>query len=100
MILIFLILVSLVSFVYFKVQQSRGMSALEKRSYSSKGSIAIGIFFISFGINSYVGLQTSISAFITLIFVAFGAVNVFFGYKHYRQITPHVKNEIAETQNK
>jgi hypothetical protein len=100
MIFILLIFASLISFVYFKVQQSRGIGPLEKRWYSSKGSIAIGIFFISFGINSYVNLQTSTSAVITLLFVAFGAINVFFGYKHYRLVSPHVKDEIAKKQNK
>lgn len=100
MIFIFLIFASLVAFVYFKVQQSRGSAPVEKRLHSSKASIAIGIFFISFGINSYVNLQTSISAIITLVFVAFGAVNVFYGYKHFRLVSPHVKDEIAETQNK
>ena len=100
MILILLIFASLVSFVYFKVQQSRGIGPLEKRWHSAKGSIAIGIFFMSFGINSYVNLQTSVSAIITLLFVAFGVINVYFGYKHYRLVSPHVKDEIAKVKNK
>ncbi|WP_280769909.1 YtpI family protein [Salipaludibacillus daqingensis] len=97
MILIFLIFASLVTFVYYKVQQSRGISSTEKRFYSSKGSIAIGIFFISFGINSYINLQTSISAYITLLFVIFGLVNVYFGYKHVRLLSPHIKEENTQS---
>ncbi|MCE7793356.1 YtpI family protein [Salipaludibacillus sp. CUR1] len=99
MFFIFLIFASLVAFVHFKVQQGRATGPVEKRSNSSKGSIAIGIFFISFGINSYMNLQSSVSAFITLIFVIFGTINVFFGLKHYRMLKPHLSKEKAALQN-
>ncbi|WP_416151488.1 YtpI family protein [Salipaludibacillus sp. HK11] len=97
MFFIFLIFASLVTFVFFKVQQSRASGPIEKRWYSSKGSIAIGVFFIAFGINSYVNLQTTVSAITTLIFVVFGAVNVFFGYKHFRMYTVRAKEEQAKS---
>jgi drug/metabolite transporter (DMT)-like permease len=97
MFLIFLIFASLVTVAYFKVRQSRASGPIEKRWHSSKGSIAIGVFFIAFGINSYVSLQTTVSAITTLIFVVFGAINLFFGYKHFRMYTARAKEEQAKS---
>ncbi|MBU9712935.1 YtpI family protein [Evansella tamaricis] len=99
MIFIVLIIFSLVFFVYYKVQQSRVSGPAERRWYSAKGSIAIGIFFISFGINSYLSLGTQVSAYVTVLFVGFGLVNVIFGAKHYKTFLPLARKEIEQRQS-
>lgn len=98
MILLFLIFSSIVVFVYFKVQQSRGVGPMETRWHSSKASMSIGVFFIAFGVNSYVNLQSSVAAIVALLFVTFGAINIFFGYKHYKAVSPYAKKEMAENE--
>ncbi|SDZ54729.1 YtpI-like protein [Evansella caseinilytica] len=96
MLLILLFVVSLVLYVYFKVVQARVKGPLEKGWYSAKGSIAIGIFFIAFGINAYLTLGTTIAAFVALLFVAFGLANVYFGWKQYRKLLPLARKEVEE----
>ncbi|ADU31476.1 YtpI family protein [Evansella cellulosilytica] len=96
MVLVMIIVVSLVLFVYYKVQQTKGRGPMEKYWYSSKGSIAIGIFFISFGINSYNSLGSQVAAIVALVFVIFGLVNVIFGFKQYRTFLPLAREEVEQ----
>ncbi|UJW58622.1 YtpI family protein [Bacillus sp. A116_S68] len=99
MFLVVLIFASLVAFVYLKVQQSREVEPLVKRSYSLKSSIAIGIFLISFGINSYMSLQSSVAAVVALIFLVVGSINVFFGWKQYRLLKNYSPKETSTETN-
>ncbi|MDQ0255035.1 hypothetical protein J2S74_002417 [Evansella vedderi] len=99
-----IIVVSLVLFVYYKVQQAKAAGFMEKRWYSSKGSIAVGLFFISFGINAYNSLGSQIAAIVAVLFVSFGLVNVILGTRDYRRFLPLARKEVeemkkAETEN-
>ncbi|MBU9721132.1 MULTISPECIES: YtpI family protein [Bacillaceae] len=94
MIFVILIIFSLIFFVYYKVQQARVGGPMERRWYAAKGSIAIGIFFISFGINSYLSLGSQVAAYVALLFVAFGLVNIIFGGKNYKNSLPYARKEI------
>ncbi|MGJ9382392.1 hypothetical protein CR203_12815 [Salipaludibacillus neizhouensis] len=97
--LMFLIISSLLFFVYFKVQQVRSTGPMAKRWYGTKGSITVGIFFISFAINSYLNLLSSVAAVIALLFFVYGIANLYFGLKQHKEIAPHAKKE-AETMEK
>ncbi|UCZ52269.1 YtpI family protein [Bacillus shivajii] len=96
MIWVLLIFTSLVLFVYFKVQQARARGMMEKRWYASKGSIAVGIFFISFAINAYSRFGTTVAAFVALFFFAFGLINVIFGIRFYKTYLPYARQEVEE----
>ncbi|MDG5786991.1 YtpI family protein [Evansella sp. AB-P1] len=91
---IIIIIISLVFYVYNKVQQAKAPGPAEKRWYAAKGSIAIGIFFITFGVSSYINLGTSVAAIVSLIFTVFGLLNVIFGIKFYRTFLPFAKKEV------
>ncbi|MCD8508672.1 MAG: YtpI family protein [Bacillus sp. (in: Bacteria)] len=93
---IVLIIVSLVLFVYYKVQQAKSPGMMQKRWYSAKGSIAVGIFFISFGINAYNSLGSQVAAYVAVLFVGFGLVNVIFGTREYRRFLPLARKEAEE----
>ncbi|WP_179298858.1 YtpI family protein [Evansella halocellulosilytica] len=96
MIWVILIFTSLVFFVYFKVQQARAVGPMEKRWYSSKGSIAVGVFFISFAINSYLRFETTVAAIVSLVFFAFGLINLIFGIRFYKTYLPYAQKEAEE----
>ncbi|MFA9558733.1 YtpI family protein [Evansella sp. AB-rgal1] len=93
---IIFIIISLVFYVYYKVQQAKVPGYGQKRWYAAKANIAIGIFFISFGVSSYNNLGTSIAAFVALLFVSFGLVNVIMGFKHQRTYLPFARKEVEE----
>lgn len=93
---IVIIIVSLVLFVYYKVQQAKSPGFMEKRWYSAKGSIAVGIFFISFGVNAYNSLGSQVAAYVAVLFVGFGLVNVIFGTRDYRRFLPLARQEVEE----
>ncbi|UTR15593.1 YtpI family protein [Salipaludibacillus sp. LMS25] len=99
MFLVALIFASLVAFVYLKVQQSREEDILVKRSYSLKSSIAIGVFLISFGINSYMSLQSSVAAVVALIFLVVGSINVLVGWKQLRLLKNYAQKETSTEGN-
>lgn len=86
----------LMIFLYFKVLQYRSQSEAIKRSYAAKGNMAIGFFFISFAVNSYVQLQSSIAAFVLVAFVLFGGVNIYLGYKHFKALQPYVDEALTD----
>ena len=87
----------LMIFLYFKMRQYRSTYEAVKHSYASKASMAVGLFMISFAINSYVQLQTTIAAVILLLFLAMGGANIFLGYKNFKALQPHVEREMNQS---
>ena len=94
--LIAIIIISLVIFVYFKVQQARVIGPVQKGWYAAKSSISVGIFFIAFGVNSYNSLGSTVAAYVALLFVVFGLINVYFGIKNHRALSPIARKELEE----
>ncbi|WP_157812132.1 YtpI family protein [Alteribacter populi] len=90
------IVVSLILFVYYKVQQVKATGLMEKRWYGAKGSIAVGIFIAIFGLNAMINFGTSIATFVGVIFIIYGGINVFFGIKNYQTFLPYAKQEAEE----
>ncbi len=90
----FLIVVSAVFYIFYKVNSLRTKSPLEKKWISTKGNIAIGVFLVSFGINQII-LTTPVALFVGSIFILLGAANVFFGYKAYKHYSPLVLEEVS-----
>ncbi|GEL07349.1 YtpI family protein [Salisediminibacterium halotolerans] len=95
MFLITTIVISLVLFVYFKVNQTRSSGPAEKRSYAAKSSVAAGVFLAAFGINSFAYYLTGPAAFVLLLFVAVGGANIFLGIRNFKQLKPYVEKELA-----
>ncbi|PTL39850.1 YtpI family protein [Alkalicoccus saliphilus] len=87
---------SLVLFVYFKVLQLRTKGPGERELYSAKATIALSIFIITFGVNSYINLQTTTAAVVGLIFLVLGGVNLYFGIKRHQHFKPLALQERKE----
>lgn len=88
-----LIVVALFMFVYFKVFQSRADGPAESSLYNAKSNIALGVFILAFGINSYVTLQTTPAAIVALVFAALGIANLYFGFQRYKHFKPMVNKK-------
>jgi hypothetical protein len=88
----FLIVVSAVFYIFYKVKYFQTKAPMEKKWISTKGNIAIGVFLISFGLNQII-IATTIALIVGMIFILLGAANVFFGYKAYKHYFPLVLQE-------
>lgn len=88
-----LIVVSLFLFVYFKVIQTRVKGPGERALYNAKSNLALGVFILAFGINSYITLQTTVAAVVALLFTAMGIVNLYFGFQRYKFYKPVAQKE-------
>lgn len=87
------IVVALFLFVYFKVAQSRGNGPGQTQLNNAKANMALGVFILAFGINSYISFQTTTAAIIALIFAVLGAANLYFGFQRYQHYKPLAKKE-------
>lgn len=61
---------------------------LTKEIKNAKARIALGIFISVFGINQYLFYETQLALFITIVFLFFGFLQGYGGYKrlmHYRE---------------
>lgn len=97
---IILIIFSLIYFVYVKVQQLKAKGPGEANWYRAKGNIAIGVFFISFGLASYIALQTPVALGVAIFFSIFGLINIIFGIKNYRFHLPYARKEVEQNSEK
>lgn len=83
----FLIVISIVMYLYNKVAILKTNDELTQRFLNAKARIFLGLFLVSFGINQYLAYQTKIILFISLVFLILGGMQLIDGYKqakHYR----------------
>ncbi|RXI98538.1 hypothetical protein DS745_19655 [Anaerobacillus alkaliphilus] len=92
MITTFLIVVSAVFYLFYKVNYFRSKSPIEKKWIGTKANIAVGVFLVSFGINQII-LITPVALIVGTIFILLGAANVIFGFKAYKHYSPLVLEE-------
>lgn len=94
----FLIVVSAVFYLFYKVKYFQTKAPLEKKWISTKGNIAIGVFLVSFGINQII-ITTAVALIVGTIFIILGFANVYFGYKAYKHYSELVFQEVSEEMN-
>lgn len=83
----FLIVISIVMYIYYKVAILKTKESLVQRYYNAKARIFLGLLLISVGINQYVAHQVRLILFISIIFFILGIMQIIYGYreaKHYR----------------
>lgn len=78
-----LIIVSFMMYVYYKVMIIRDKDPLTQEIKNAKARISLGIFMSVFGINQYLFYETTLALFIAIIFLLFGGLQLFDGYKRY-----------------
>lgn len=83
----FIIIISIVMYMYYKVTILRTKDELVQKHTNAKARIALGAFILSFGINQYIAFQTKLILFISIVFVLLGTLQIVYGFKeakHYR----------------
>lgn len=82
-----LIIVSFVMYVYYKVMILRDRDPLKQEIKNAKARIALGVFIGVFGVNQYLFYETTLALIIAIVFLFFGILQGYNGYKrfaHYR----------------
>lgn len=86
-VLAFLIMLSIVFYVFYKVKFFRTKDGLQKGFYSSKSSITLGLFVFLFGLNQLLLFDTTTSKIVGIIFLLIGTLSFFQGIKAYKFIS-------------
>ncbi|WP_050182611.1 YtpI family protein [Domibacillus robiginosus] len=84
---------SLAFYIYYKIQQYRTSSSIEKKWISSKSSIAFGVFVGFIGVNQLVLHLSIIGVMVGIIFSIIGFAGSFLAYREYRFYLPFVNEE-------
>jgi len=80
----FLIIVSIVFYIYYKVAILKSNDRVTQEYYQAKSRISLGAFIIAFGINQYMLYQTKLTLFIGLAFILLGIIQLHVGIRDAR----------------
>lgn len=95
-ILVFLIVLSFVFYIFYKIKYVRSKRPAERSWLSAKSSIALGLFVGLFGINQLFLFQTTVTYIVSAIFIIMGSMSVRAGIKAYKFYLPHAAKEAQE----
>lgn len=87
-ILVFLIIVSIVFYLYYKTKQFRTNLPIHSNWYKSLASTSLGVLVAAFGLNQMLLFQTTVTYIIAALFILLGGALAIYNYKaakHYRQ---------------
>ncbi|HIS29831.1 MAG TPA: YtpI family protein [Candidatus Avamphibacillus intestinigallinarum] len=83
-----IMIVTLVLYVYYKVQIIKEKERLLQVYINAKSRICLGTFVLLFGLNQYILYQSKLSLYIMLVFILLGGAQAVRGFKeakHYRK---------------
>jgi hypothetical protein len=89
---------AIIMYLFYKTKFFRSKLAMEKRWYSAKSNMALGVFVLFYGLNQIIVWGTTASIVIGIIFIALGGFFTIYGYKAYRHYMPLALEE-AEKKN-
>lgn len=95
-VLVFLIVLSFVFYIFYKIKYVRSKRPAERSWLSAKSSIALGLFVALFGINQLFLFQTTVTYIVGAIFIVIGSLSTWAGIKAYRFYLPHAAREAQE----
>ena len=98
-ILVFLIVLSLSFYVFYKIKQIRTKMPMEKRMRSGQSSMTLGLFVFLFGLNLLFLFSSIVSYIVAAIFILIGGANAIRGFKYYRYHLPYAIREAEEFNN-
>ncbi|CRK84402.1 YtpI family protein [Neobacillus massiliamazoniensis] len=99
-VLVSLIVVAFAFYLFYKTKYIRSNRTVEKKWLSAKSSIALGLFVLLFGINHILFIsQTTISYFIAAIFIIYGGIFSWIGFKKYKHYLPFAIEEAEMYQS-
>src|SRR3954452_21300715 len=93
-VLVVLIVVLFAFYLFYKTKYFRSNRQVEKKWISAKSNIALGLFVCLFGINHLIFIsESAISYIIAAIFMIYGAVFSWIGFKKYKHYLPFAIEE-------
>ena len=93
-ILVALIIILFAFYLFYKTKYFRSNRQVEKKWISAKSNIALGLFVCLFGINHFIFIsESTISYIIAAIFIIYGAVFSWIGFKKYKHYLPFAIEE-------
>ncbi|MDR7073775.1 YtpI family protein [Fictibacillus barbaricus] len=96
-IFIILIILSFALYVFYKVREVRTKELFYKRWTGSKAKMALGTFIASFGLNELTSVEGRLQLWIAIVFLVYGVVLLFFGWKMYKHYLTLAKKESQST---
>ncbi len=92
---VFLIIVSVVFYLFFKTKQfrTRQMLPIHKKMYASMAGASLGLFILSFGFNQIVLFDKITIYIISAIFILLGLYVLIFNFRAYKHYSKFVKEE-------
>lgn len=93
LIFIFLIIMSIVFYFYYKTKQFRATLPIRKKWYASTASMFLGSFILFFGINQLTIFQSVVTYIISGIFIVLGLALIIFNFKAARHYHKFVAEE-------
>lgn len=98
LIFVFLIILSIVFYFYYKTKQFRAKLPIRKKWYASTASMFLGSFILFFGINQLTIFQSTVTYIISGIFIILGLALVIFNFKAARHYHKFVAEETRLNQ--
>jgi amino acid transporter len=92
--LVALIVIFFAFYLFYKTKYFRSKRPVEKKWLSAKSNIALGLFVAFFGINHlFFVSQTTVTVIVAVIFIVYGTVFAWIGYKKYKHYLPFAISE-------
>lgn len=98
LIFIFLIILSIVFYFYYKTKQFRATLPIRKKWYASTASMFLGSFIFFFGINQLTIFQSTVTYIISGLFIILGLALMIFNFKAARHYHKFVAEETRLNQ--
>lgn len=94
---VFLIIILLVFYLFYKTKYFRSNRPVEKKWLSSKSNIALGLLVCFFGLNHLIYIaESTVNYVIAVIFILYGAYFAWTGFKKYKHYLPFAIEEAEE----
>ncbi len=90
---VFVIVLSFIFYLFYKVQYVRSRRPMERKWLSAKSSMALGLFVAVFGVNTLFIQQTTVAYIVAAIFILYGFASLIAGYKMYKHYLPFAQQE-------
>ena len=98
LIFVFLIILSIVFYFYYKTKQFRATLPIRKKWFASTASMFLGSFILFFGINQLTIFQSTVTYIISGLFIVLGLALIIFNFKAARHYHKFVAEETRLNQ--
>lgn len=93
-VLVVLIVILFAFYLFYKTKYFRSNRLVEKKWLAAKSNIALGLFVLIFGVNHLLFIsETTVTYLVAAIFILYGAVFSWIGFKKYKHYLPFAIEE-------